>query len=244
MTSSVSKNNRTANGVLPNPCKLDSPNKLHKVDPDGEYCRAVQTINDLCDLGIENLGIEDFENTGVPISLPKIILVGNQSSGKSSLIEAISGLKVPRGNGTCTKCPMEIRLRNTENTKWKCTVSIRRDEAPPDHANTYFQSTDNEDDVENILRGAQRAILNPSRSLDDFRNSSDLINEIFTDERPFSKGRVVVDVVGAPITLTFIDLPGLVVKNQFNSVQPLSGLNANQFRSPRQKTSLGVLRKN
>ncbi|KAJ7905222.1 P-loop containing nucleoside triphosphate hydrolase protein [Mycena leptocephala] len=47
------------------------------------------------------------------VELPRIVAVGIQSVGKSSVIEAISTLKLPRGVGTCTKCPMEFRLEHS-----------------------------------------------------------------------------------------------------------------------------------
>lgn len=37
------------------------------------------------------------------IDLPQIAVIGNQSAGKSSLIEAISGITLPRASGTCTR---------------------------------------------------------------------------------------------------------------------------------------------
>ena len=37
------------------------------------------------------------------IDLPQIAVIGNQSAGKSSLIEAISGITLPREAGTCTR---------------------------------------------------------------------------------------------------------------------------------------------
>jgi AAA15 family ATPase/GTPase len=39
----------------------------------------------------------------VDLDLPVIAVIGNQSAGKSSLIEAISGITLPRAAGTCTR---------------------------------------------------------------------------------------------------------------------------------------------
>ena len=55
--------------------------------------KIVATIDRLRELGIEDL----------VQPLPKIVVVGDQSSGKSSLIEALSEIKVPRSTGTCTR---------------------------------------------------------------------------------------------------------------------------------------------
>lgn len=44
--------------------------------------------------------------------LPAIVVVGDQSSGKSSLLESLSGVQLPRGAGICTRVPLELQLRN------------------------------------------------------------------------------------------------------------------------------------
>ncbi len=45
------------------------------------------------------------------ISLPRIAVLGEQSSGKSSLLESIAGLTfLPRGTGIVTRRPLELRM--------------------------------------------------------------------------------------------------------------------------------------
>jgi dynamin 1-like protein len=45
------------------------------------------------------------------IKLPRIVTLGVQSSGKSSVLESIVGLNfLPRGEGVCTRRPLELRL--------------------------------------------------------------------------------------------------------------------------------------
>ncbi|KAI9762445.1 MAG: hypothetical protein M4579_000421 [Chaenotheca gracillima] len=72
---------------------------------------------------LRELGVEDLVET-----LPRIVAVGDQSHGKSSLIEAISEIKVPRNEGACTRCPMEINLAGTSrpDAVWNCTISLRQ----------------------------------------------------------------------------------------------------------------------
>ena len=45
------------------------------------------------------------------ISLPQIIVCGDQSSGKSSVLEAISGVGFPVKSNLCTRFPTELVLR-------------------------------------------------------------------------------------------------------------------------------------
>ena len=45
------------------------------------------------------------------ISLPRIAVLGEQSAGKSSLLESICGLNfLPRGSGIVTRRPLELRM--------------------------------------------------------------------------------------------------------------------------------------
>ncbi|CAF4603734.1 unnamed protein product [Rotaria sp. Silwood1] len=46
------------------------------------------------------------------ISLPHIVVVGDQSVGKSSVLEALSGVQLPRAQNICTRCPLELRMKN------------------------------------------------------------------------------------------------------------------------------------
>lgn len=48
------------------------------------------------------------------IEIPKIVAVGDQSSGKSSVLESITGISLPRGTGTVTRCPIIIQSRSVK----------------------------------------------------------------------------------------------------------------------------------
>jgi len=50
------------------------------------------------------------------IELPAIVVVGDQSSGKSSVLESLSGIALPRGTNIVTRCPLELQLRNDTET--------------------------------------------------------------------------------------------------------------------------------
>jgi GTP1/Obg family GTP-binding protein len=49
---------------------------------------------------------------GQLIDLPQIIVVGDQSAGKSSVLEAISRVRFPIKDGPCTKFAPELVLRD------------------------------------------------------------------------------------------------------------------------------------
>ncbi|KAK8971283.1 Dynamin-related protein 4C [Platanthera guangdongensis] len=46
------------------------------------------------------------------IELPTIVVVGDQSSGKSSVLESLAGISLPRGQGICTRVPLIMRLQD------------------------------------------------------------------------------------------------------------------------------------
>jgi len=57
--------------------------------------------------------IDELRDVGLQehINLPRIAVVGTQSAGKSSLLEAIVGIDfLPRGDGVVTRRPLEMRL--------------------------------------------------------------------------------------------------------------------------------------
>ncbi|XP_072513003.1 interferon-induced GTP-binding protein Mx3-like, partial [Salminus brasiliensis] len=78
------------------------------------------------------------------LNLPSIAVVGDQSSGKSSVLEAISGVALPRGSGIVTRCPLELKLRKKEG-KWEGKISYNG------HSETFHDPLQ----VENLVRKAQ-----------------------------------------------------------------------------------------
>ncbi|KAF5339054.1 hypothetical protein D9758_014124 [Tetrapyrgos nigripes] len=154
------------------------------------------------------------------LDLPRITVIGNQSAGKSSVVEAISGIKVPRDAGTCTRCPMECRL-SSSSSPWSCRIFIRREydkfgKPLDDVSETSFGNiiTD-KTKVEPMLRRAQVSVLNPevpvarilSSTFDELKEWSEKSLETV----PFSRNVIIVDLEGPGLTdLAFIDLPGLI----------------------------------
>lgn len=57
-----------------------------------QYEEKVRPCIDLID-SLRALGVEQ------DLALPAIAVIGDQSSGKSSVLEALSGVALPRGNG-------------------------------------------------------------------------------------------------------------------------------------------------
>ncbi len=66
--------------------------------------KFVNLVDELRDLGLQE-----------HINLPRIAVLGTQSSGKSSVLESIVGLDfLPRGDGVVTRRPLELRLHHLQ----------------------------------------------------------------------------------------------------------------------------------
>jgi len=59
------------------------------------------------------------------IQIPQIAVMGDQSSGKSSVLESLSGIPFPRGSGLVTKCATELRMKKTlAGTAWGANIKL------------------------------------------------------------------------------------------------------------------------
>ena len=78
-----------------------------KTDLFKDMRKLINIIDQVRDYGLNN-----------QISLPRIAVLGTQSSGKSSLLENIVGLDfLPRGSGVVTRRPLELRLVHVDQSK-------------------------------------------------------------------------------------------------------------------------------
>lgn len=171
-----------------------------------EYAYSARNLTQLIK-SLRDAGIEEV------VQLPRVAVIGNQSSGKSSLIEAICQIKVPRASGTCTRCPTEIILSTSEDVdEWRSIVSLRlQHDAPHQRSGTYLiGTTTRKEDIPQLVSRAQLAVLNPLEDPSSFRNFSEEECSHYKSALTFSRDVVVIEVIGADIDITFVDLPGLI----------------------------------
>uniref|UniRef100_A0A673ZH06 Dynamin-type G domain-containing protein n=1 Tax=Salmo trutta TaxID=8032 RepID=A0A673ZH06_SALTR len=69
--------------------------------------------------------VDNMRSIGIDkeLPLPAIAVVGDQSSGKSSVLETLSGVALPRGTGIVTRCPLLLQLCNDRTVKWAAVIS-------------------------------------------------------------------------------------------------------------------------
>ena len=154
-----------------------------------ETARAIQLVNNLRSAGT------DFD-----LNLPRIAFVGKQSSAKSSIVEAVTGVQLSRAHGTCTRCPIEVRTRRSD-APWRCTVSLRvvfDDDAqtPQNPQLEHFRDLQQEEHAQlaECISAAQEKLLS-----------------LGGVARQFTRNVVCVELSGPACgDLALIDLPGLI----------------------------------
>lgn len=161
---------------------------------------------------LDAIGVEGVLES---LKLPRIVVIGNQGSGKSSLIEAIGKISLPQAKGTTTRCPMEIILKTEvhEGPKYRVSLKIKfgPDGAPMVNSKLdEFASTKSPEELTRIINRAQLAILNPTKGKEEFLALEEQQCENYQSRLAFSKNVVVLEVTGAESDLTLYDLPGII----------------------------------
>uniref|UniRef100_A0A8C6WY56 Interferon-induced GTP-binding protein Mx n=1 Tax=Neogobius melanostomus TaxID=47308 RepID=A0A8C6WY56_9GOBI len=139
-----------------------------------QYEEKVRPCIDLID-SLRSLGVEQ------DLALPAIAVIGDQSSGKSSVLEALSGVALPRGSGIVTRCPLELRMKRSKaGGKWRGKIKYKN------HTEEIHKPAD----VDGKIREAQDMIAGKGCGI-----SHDLIT---------------LDIASPDVPdLTLIDLPGI-----------------------------------
>ena len=66
--------------------------------------------------------------------LPKVIVIGNESTGKSSLLENITKCQIfPRDSKICTKCPIHLKLSNSPSAICSIAFNGNKEESCDKH---------------------------------------------------------------------------------------------------------------
>ena len=72
---------------------------------------------------------------GEHVALPQLVVVGDQSSGKSSVLEGLTNLPFPRDSGLCTRFATQITFQRSHETNISVSV-IPAPDASQDHVDT------------------------------------------------------------------------------------------------------------
>ncbi|KAG6622132.1 Interferon-induced GTP-binding protein Mx [Phytophthora cinnamomi] len=160
--------------------KLKIPNFLLDQVRTSEHERKL--IDELRDIGLDQY-----------IELPQIAVMGDTSSGKSSLLSALSGVSFPSSDQLTTRCPTQLVLTRADT--FHGTVRLVR-----------FQSSTNGGNNDD---GEEKEEL---RRLEDVPDAITKLTQKLVDEGQYiSDDQIVIEMCGPDLpNLTLTDLPGLV----------------------------------
>lgn len=139
--------------------------------------------------------IDQLRVAGLQLPLPQIIVCGDQSSGKSSVLEAISRVSFPKGERVCTTFPIELVLRR--GAAWGPHVEIKpaatRTAVEKDRLTQPLLSTNDKDSFDSVFKDAKK-LLQSDGAEDSY--SEDILHiEVHNPAWP---------------PLTLVDLPGII----------------------------------
>ena len=116
------------------------------------------------------------------VSVPGVVVAGAQSAGKSSVLEALGGMKLPRGQNITTRVPLMLNVRAVPGIVPHALIGGREDEG-----------TRNKIEIEDISDNIEM-----------------LTNKLAGEEGGVSDNPIYLTIIrpSGP-TLTLIDLPGI-----------------------------------
>lgn len=155
--------------------------------------KILQFVNSTNEL-LEQITSHDVSNTMniKKINIPRLVLTGTQSSGKSSIVNRFIGMNIlPTGDNMVTRTPINIRLSTVTNTH-ECVASIY---IYIDGNKEIIHSTQ----IENInIQEFQKKII-------------DATNRITDNSFSISSSQIFIDINSFNVeNMTIIDLPGIV----------------------------------
>lgn len=121
------------------------------------------------------------------LPIPQIAVVGDQSSGKSSLLEALSGIPFPRGTGLVTRCPTCISMQQVDNSVWQAKIKLT-------------SKTHSQDEIE---------ISRPEDIADKIVELTNTLTD--NDPNRLSRDGILIRVTAPNVSnINIVDLPGIV----------------------------------
>ncbi|KAF5493180.1 Interferon-induced GTP-binding protein Mx1 [Colletotrichum fructicola] len=190
-----------AEGPLPNPHPNDdeqTPGKLSSTLEDlqtDDQRKILDTITQLRKCGLDGI-----------LSLPEIVVCGDQSAGKSSVLEALTEIPFPRNDNLCTRFATEISLRRelTESITVRVIPDPDRSQEDQKRIKDFSESITDFKDLPFIMDAATKVM-----GIGNGGSSGPQ-----PDQAPasaFSKDTLSIEINGPNRPqLTLIDIPGLI----------------------------------
>ncbi|KAF3912536.1 Dynamin-2 [Dactylellina cionopaga] len=145
------------------------------------------------------------------IEVPQLVVIGGQSSGKSSVLEAIAHFRFPVSDQLCTRFPTKLIVRRAEETRIELSIEPvpSRTEEDRKRLQQFKASLPNESTFSEHLKKVTENVLRLSSTT---LKASTQTPESPTQENPreFTDDILVVSKYGPNLRLVnIVDLPGL-----------------------------------
>ena len=150
-----------------------------------EQRRVLDTVAQVRKCGLESI-----------LSLPQLVVCGDQSAGKSSVLEALTEIPFPRNDNLCTRFATEIILRRANHNS--LTIKIIPDPKRPANEQAPF-----------------KAFKASITSFDELPRTMDAAKEVMDigagASRAFARDVLSIEIEGpSRPQLTLVDIPGLI----------------------------------
>lgn len=149
-----------------------------------EQGRVLDTISDIRKCGLDTV-----------LSLPQIVVCGDQSSGKSSVLEALTEIPFPRADNLCTRFATEICLRRdaVRSLTIKVIPDTSRATEEQDEIKKYSETITDFDGLPTVMGNAKKVM------------------GIGEDGNAFARDTLSIHIAGPDRPhLTLVDIPGLI----------------------------------
>ena len=166
------------------------------------------------------------------ISLPQIVVMGDTSSGKSSLLSGLSGIQFPSSDELTTRCPARLHMTRSRNASEETFASVHinwhtsSDYQQPFKKLEFTGKFDVEENLPRAIAAAQKFIIETSKK----EVSFDMVEIHYTSQ--FSED------------FSLVDIPGFVRSvgkgESFSIVQEVTELNLS-FLSSKKNIIMAVL---
>jgi GTPase SAR1 family protein len=182
----------TTAGTTPPKEDMNISSSLEDLQTD-EQRRVLDTVAQVRKCGLESI-----------LSLPQLVVCGDQSAGKSSVLEALTEIPFPREDNLCTRFATEIILRRA--TTNKLTIKVIPDEMRPASEQTsikaFRESITDFGELPRVMTLAKQVIR-----IDQDESESDSGSGLSA----FARDVLSIEVEGpSRPQLTLVDIPGLI----------------------------------
>ncbi|CAF9915855.1 MAG: hypothetical protein HETSPECPRED_002601 [Heterodermia speciosa] len=143
---------------------------------------------------------------GEYVDLPQLVVVGDQSSGKSSVLEALTNLPFPRESTLCTRFATQITFRRSPETTVAASV-IPSSESSEDHQKTARDWK--KEDLQQLDSSTFASIMEEVNGIMEFKADS------YGVQSQFSNDVLRLEISGPNQEhLSVIDVPGLFQRHK------------------------------